>query len=567
MALLGATFGGGNVYGNVQLNGATTYVGDVNITAGFNAILQFFSQSDTFVGEIRLDNDNSNLLLVEPEEEVVGGLKSFSFTIDKLPDFSFFNLMKVKIIIDGNHWYTGELLISSEPDERDPEKEFLGRGYIKYLDDIDDIEETYLNKTIKEIMVDLINTYILPNTPIEYDEDIINPPNITITKYEINNKSLRKVFDDLLEIANRNYNTEEYTFGINKDLFIYFEEISRNILSGYFEGYQFQNPKVKVRDNKVINYIDIYRSKENQTDELELVSTVQDSESQSRYGIRKSKITINDYVDTNTAERIAEAKLNKFKDAFTSVSLSDLEIDDRLPIGFYNISNRFQNYTKLINDCEDLADWDQTLTNATLTLDGDEYISGKNSLLLTANNAIDEFIEIDLDETVMYPDILKIYFKQNITGEYVNVTVFDEDGNTIQAGETMTYKILAEDGTFILNEEGGKILQETTEQFGIDIKIIEDWFLYKFDISAIDNIKKIRLQIITSTSFELNIDRVELETNSWFTRTLKLDKIKYSLNRTGIKADPEFGEKIDSIIDDIKKLSEKDSLILGIFQK
>jgi hypothetical protein len=46
-----------------------------------------------------------------------------------------------------------------------------------------------------------------------------------------------------------------------------------------------------------------------------------------------------------------------------------------------------------------------------------------------------------------------------------------------------------------------------------------------------------------------------------------LDEITYNLNRTGIKAKAKFGEKIDNIIDDVKKLSDEDTTILGIFRK
>lgn len=568
MALLKPILGAGHILGSFVFGGVKTYVGDAEIIPPLNSILQFYSQSDYFVGDIRLDHSNSNYLKVKATEEKVGGLKGFNFEIDKLPDFSFFNLMKVRIILNGVHWYTGELLLSEEPDTRDPVKQFSGRGYVKYFSDIDNITETYENKTLKEILEDQIFNNIISITPIKYDPDLIAPPDITITKMEISSKSVKKIFDNILDIANKNYDTAQYTYGVNKDLFVYFREIERTVKNNYFEGYQFQDPKVKVNDSKVINSIELFRAKENNTDELETIGIIEDSESISRYGLRKSKITSNEYIDNTTTVNIANSKLKKFKDALTEISVKDMELDDPIEIGFYNISNRIQEYKKLVNDCENLSDWTISTGTSSISLDSLNYISGKNSFKWESpGNATGDNIEIELDDPIMYPLTLRAYFKQDVVGEKINLTAYDEDGNEITAGEMEYFNILTEDGGFLLAENGDFIVQEDTNQLGIDIKIIEDWFLFKFDISTISNLKKINFYILNNDAFVLNIDRIEVISKSFFTRLLTLDKAEYELNRNGITFSGVFGEKIDTVLDDIKKLEEDDQNILGLFQK
>jgi len=568
MALLKPISNGGFIYGSFQLQGTKLYVGDSEFVQQFTAILQFFSQSDYFVGDIRLDHDNASYLKIKLTEEKIGGLKGFSFEIDNLPNFSFFNLMKVKIVLNNSHWYTGELLLSEQPDTRNPIKEFQGRGYVKYLDDIENITVTYNNETLKNIIIDQIENNIITNTPIEYDPDLINPPDITITKLEFTKKSVNKILKEVLEISNNDYDTSQYTYGVDKNLFFYFNKIETDIKDGFFEGYQYNDPKIKQDDSKIINQLDIFRAKENSSDELEFINSVSDNESQSRYGLRKEKITINEYIDNDTALNIANAKLNKFKNPFTQIDIKDIEIDDVYNVGFYNISSRIQEYKKLVNDCEDLNLWSLDLSLSSIQLDNEEYISGKNSFKWTSSgNASGNNIELTLDEPIMYPKTLRAYFKQSEVGQIINMTVFDEDNNEINAGPEMFYNILTEEGGFLLTEDNNFIIQEDTDQLGVDVKIIEDWFLFEFDISSISNLKKIVYFVISNDSFVLNLDRIEVISKSYFTRSLVLDKANYELDRTGIKFNGTFGEKINSIIDDIKKVEEDDKNILGLFEK
>jgi len=568
MALLKPILNSSFIFGSTVLNGVKTYVGEVEFLKNFSAELQFFSISDSFLGDIRLDNDSSNYLKLKLTENKIGGLKGFQFEIDVLPNFSFFNLMKIKFFINSIHSYTGELLLSDQQDDDSSIKSFSGRGYVKYLDDIDNITVTYENKTLKEIIIDQIETNISPNTPIEYDSDKINPPDITITKMEFSDKSVAKIFNGILEIANKDYNIKQYTYGVDKDMFFYFSQIETEIKDGFFEGYQFQKPKVKQDDSKIINELNIYRAKENQSDELEFVSSVSDAESQSRYGLRKSKLTVNEYIDNDTVLKIANAKLNRFKDPFTQIDIKDLEIDNIFEIGFYKISSKIKEYKKLINDCEDLSLWNLDISPSTIQIDNDNFISGKNSFKWESpGNAAGNTINLELNETIMYPTTLIAYFKQNSAGTLINMTVYDEDNNEINAGPEMFYNILTEDGGFFLTEDNDFIVQEDTEQFGVDIKITEDWFLFEFDISAISNIKKIAYFIISDDAFIINLDRIEVISKSYFTRELTLDKANYELDRTGIKFNGSFGENIETIIDDLKKVENENKNILGLFEK
>ena len=72
MALIKPILNSNFKFGSTTLLGTRTIFLDPEITQGFNAILQFFSQSDVFIGDIRLDNDNSNFLQLDITENKVG---------------------------------------------------------------------------------------------------------------------------------------------------------------------------------------------------------------------------------------------------------------------------------------------------------------------------------------------------------------------------------------------------------------------------------------------------------------------------------------------------------------
>ena len=62
MAELTPVLGNGFLYGDTVLGNSKEYVGDANITQRFGAYLQFYSQSGSFIGDIRLDNDDTGFL-------------------------------------------------------------------------------------------------------------------------------------------------------------------------------------------------------------------------------------------------------------------------------------------------------------------------------------------------------------------------------------------------------------------------------------------------------------------------------------------------------------------------
>jgi hypothetical protein len=548
-------------YGD-PLRGTRSYISDLDITPPTGIEIQFFSLSGEFVGLVGTTFDNSNLVNLTLEERRIGGLNKFSFTISRTVNIPFYNRMETRFYIDSVLWYVGELDFRPDQDKREERYEYIGRGYIGYLKDIK-IDKLYQNKTIKEIIVDLIENE-LDETPINYNPDLINPPNITITKIEFKNKTIDKAMKSLLEIANFDYNSEQYTYGIDTVKQFYFEKIPTDIETGLFEGYQYQNPDVKETTNEIVNKIDIFRAQED-SQQVEFITSVSDSDSIELYGEKYETMTISDFVDTNTAIKIAEAKIEHKKDPIVTAEIKDLVTEaNPYPIRFYYLNNKVNDYIKLIDEFNNLNDWTRNIVNTTVTVETNKVLSGKKAFkCVLASGSDGEYIEFELDETLYYPTALILWISQNPAGDTLAIRVFDEDGNFIDLGSGL-YEL--EDGTgfYELEDESGFY---DLELGTIDIDIVDDYQKRRFDATGIENIKKIRIIFKRSTNFTIYLDRLEIETNTYLQRELILDKIKYTMDKNRTLADCTFGDEIDNIIEDIKKIDDKNRNIYDIFTK
>jgi hypothetical protein len=562
MGLLKPIMGIGQFYGNVILRGNSTFIDPLDINAPTGIEIQFYSPSGEFVGMVGTTFDDSNLINWEVEEKKIGGLEKFQFSITRLVDIPFYNQMETRMFINGKYWFSGELQLKPNEDRRNPNYIYEGRGWVSYLKEIK-INKLYENKTLEFILKDILENDIAPETPILYNPSLIVPPNYTVTKLEFKKKTAKKAIDTVLEIANIDYTTNQYRYGVNKEKQFFFEEIDDEEIEGYFEGYQYQDPDVKEDLKAVINQIDIYRAQEDSQD-VEFVSRVEDTESQGLYGIRNRDITISDFVDTTTAERIANAIIERFKEPITEIKINDLETkEDPYDIGFYLINNKRDDYSTAINEFENVSDWNTTnAPNTSITETQDKVLSGKKAFqIITGSGSNGEFIEYTLDDAFNFPSTMRLYVAQEEEGEYFTLQLEDEDGEVLDIGEAY---ILAEDGTFILNEEGGFIEQQLS---GIDIDLIEDYQDLYFDVSILENIKKIRIIFVTDEAKTIYLDRLDIFSSTYKQNKLTIEKIKYSQEGNTVLAQVIYGEEIDNVINDIKKIGDKQINIINIFQK
>jgi hypothetical protein len=381
---------------------------------------------------------------------------------------------------------------------------------------------------------------------------------------EAKNKKINVIIERLLEIANYNYTEDQYRLGVDNEMEFFFEKIDNDTITGFFEGYQYQNPDVNTNKNDIINQIKIYRSQED-SQQVELITTVEDLTSQGLYGLKFKKLIVADFVDANTAIKIAQSILEFRKDPQKIIEIGNINVGTTpFTFGFYDIHNKNDFYIEKVSDFEQLSDWTINSVGTTITVIQDNVFSERNAFkIVTSANSIGDFMEIELENAVYFPEQLIFYVNQNPLGEVINIQIEDEDGNILGLSEGF---LLLEDGGFLLQENGGRLLLEDLN-VGIDIRIVDEYQKQVFDLTSLTNVKKIKISFITNNIFTLYFDRMEIKYKGYKYNNLVLDSIKYESSRSNILANMTFGDKVPSIVNDIKEVKDESDNILGIFEK
>lgn len=535
MAFLKPIIGIGQKMSNMMIYGNNSYVTDADITTGFNISISFYSLTGEYVGSVNTTPDSVGWIDFSIKQKRIGGLDNFEFSISKNLDIPFYNQMEVRFLFAGNHWFTGELTYKPELDSRDTKYKFQGVGYSSYLKKIK-ITQTYQNKSFIFILQDLIENYIFGYTPILYNLELLNVPNIIISYFEIKNKSLDKVMQMLLKIANVNYKTLQYEYGVDKNRQFYFRPISNDIYRGFFEGFQFQDPEVKSNVKDVINRVDIYRAVLG-SNELEYVSTVQNTESQEKLGLANRDLEIPDFMDQITAEKIANAIIERLDEVKETVKLKILDTEDEpYPIGFYAINSKIDNYNKVVNNFDKLAEWTRHGNNTTISIDETKVLSGRRSMKITTGAVSQgEYIEYTLSESYQYPNLLRLYLAQYDTGQSLRIIAYDDNNNYVVSNVNFT--------------------------------ITEDYWRHIFDISSLDNLSKVRIEFLDNNTHTIYLDNLDVTTFSWSQKVLVLNDITYTLDRNKLICAPQFGEDIFDYISEIKKIKDSSDNIFEIIKR
>lgn len=537
MSLLSAISRMGHVYNNVILRGANNLTSDYLFTpTPDNIFFQFLTATDIFIDSLYVESEDLTKIGIEFTVNIYGGLKKLSISLSKEFNLKLFHQMKARIFINNSHFFTGFISYVPKEDTTEEVIEYKGEGYISQLDKIT-IEELYENKTVLEILTDLINVQAA-NTDILFNLSFINPRNVTLTKFEVNKKSILKAVQNLLEICNVNFSSTEYEYGVNKDNYFYFLPIDKTILiNSFFEGYHFQKPDIKTSIKDVVNKINIFRTQEG-TSTTEYVSSVQDNNSIEAYDLHEKKITYADYFDQTTIEEMATYIIERFKNPTLSIGIENILAkiyDEILPFGLYRINAKPDDYVEIIEDCVNYDDWDVThISNTTLSIESYYIFSGRKSFkCVTAAGSNGEYLEYEFNSLYWFPESFNIYVFQEEAENIIDIEIEDENGNV--------------------------------DNLVITASLIESFVKYSVDTTNY-NIKYIRIIFRTDNARTIYIDKLELVNNAWSSNDVILREIECEIKAGQFIYNLDFGEKEDTAVDNIKKLTDKNQDLYSIFE-
>lgn len=365
--------------------------------------IRIISDTGEVVSLLSSDTRQGSILNTTIVAEKIGGLKEFTFTLDRKTDVPLFNSMICEIYLEGSKKFTGYTLTVPTVESNNPELFIEGRGFYFKLEE-KFITQTFTSTTI-EAAIAAIN---LTGTGVKYNASKIDA-NVSLTNIEFKDKSIENILTSFLKIANQDFNTTEYIWGVDEEMELYFYPIPEEPKASLFEGFQFQTPSVDVID-EVINTVDAWRTKTGAPGETEFVATYIDSGSIDRNAPRARKLIFPDFANASDIQNIADAIIQRNLDPKKRIKISNLNIGV-LDFGKYNISIKPEEYFSVINEADSLDGWDLSgAPNMPVTVSDEQVLTGRASLKFEPNaSAQGNFARYTLPIKLNAPLLLRVY--------------------------------------------------------------------------------------------------------------------------------------------------------------
>jgi hypothetical protein len=572
-----------------------------------DCLIEFYTPSGVWVDCINTKALMPYAIQFKITDEKLWGLKKFEIKIQRNIDIRLFNQMLVKFWINSNHWFTGYIDFLPVYDQTDKTIELEGYGFARQLDKNALLQIVYNNEDVSDIIDDIFTNQINGMTDILYNAANINLPAKILTTLEANDKQAANVIESILEACNSNFDTTEYTAWIAPDRYIYIDEVEKiNIIRNFFEGYDYQDTKPKLKSDKLTNKINIYKTAAG-SQTVSYDSTVSDADSIAKYDEKIQKLTIPSNMDSTTGQDIANYKISRWKDPKKTLQVKDLQIEDEpFPFGSYGITSRHQDNTIVIDECNALTDWNYNLPGSSLTIDKTKVFSGRNAFRweVTAYNT--DYIEYELDEPLWFWESLTFWISPETDNCEYQVYIEDKDGNSLNSDyficetydvnpdylilengvdyfttnstrsvwRNIVISVVHDNRNIALENEDLFVLENGVDELVIDgyrtslnVLVIGDYNPMRiYNENQLTNIKKFKLANVGNgtTSY---LDRLEISGRIFLTSKLTLEKITYSSNANQILADADFGEIEENAIDKIKEINKKQANIFSIFEK
>lgn len=537
--------------------------------------LKLFSPSGELIAILSDTNRSGQSLNVILSEQKMGGVTEFSFSIAKDLDIPITRNTECYFYVNQVLWKIGYVTSEPQPDQDNPLLSVEGSGFASRLEK-KVINETYAAQTLDAIVKDVANTYLGSDVGVFYDVAKIDTPTIAAIDIQFKDKDLLKVFTTLIEIANYDYDADKYRFYVDNERELVFENISETIITNLFEGYQYQRPEVSIDNTRIVNKILAYRTKTADPDVVEYVDAYEDTDSQGRYGLFEKKLTFPDYANTATIQKIAETMLARNGAPSPIVKIIDYPLGaNPLSFGKYRLSNRKDTFWKVAADCDTLTGWDQAgISNTSLALSSTHVLTGRQSLKFTTAAGSDgEYVEFTLPNQIPFPTIVRIFIYFDSVAIPIQVTFYDDLGNTVEIDFTATIadqwakysqdvELLTEVVSLYVDPNGSE------ENLFVDPNGSEEDLVVRNLLQAgLFNVETVRIMFLTDDAADIYVDRLDAYATIYGAHELQLEEIEYHLSKIELSANINFGEKDDSLIDEVKKKVEPGNLALDVFSK
>lgn len=231
------------------------------------------------------------------------GCGAFSFMLDDTPpfDLTYRTRADIHLYFDELAWFTGFVQTIPQPGQKKP-FEFSGFGFFEQLDWVT-VSKDYENQDVADIVKDIVQNMVAPNTQIIYNESKVETTGYTITNIDFYLSFAKDAIQSLADIA------QGFEFGVDNVREFYFRPIDTDLKYHFWSGKHFQDMGIEENPFAVRNrlYIKVGLIQGEGYGYIKegsnCIGYVEDVDSIAIYGLREDIVTAPDVLDVDDAWR------------------------------------------------------------------------------------------------------------------------------------------------------------------------------------------------------------------------------------------------------------------------
>jgi len=275
--------------------------------------IKFYDTLDNKIGEI--GSDVKHARISQAKFELMDfGCGSFSFVLDDEPpfDLTFRTRVDIHLYFDEVAWFTGFVQDIPQPGERKPFV-FEGFGFFEQLDWVQ-VDADYQSEEVSDIVKDIIENTVAPNTQIIYNAAKIEATGYTVEDADFYLIKAKDAIQQLADIA------QGFEFGVDNVREFYFRPIDTDTKYELWTGKQFQYLNIEENPHTVRNrlYVKVGLIQGEGFGYIKegsnCIGSVEDAVSIATYGVREDVISAPDVLNVDDALQWAAQILAEVKD-------------------------------------------------------------------------------------------------------------------------------------------------------------------------------------------------------------------------------------------------------------
>jgi hypothetical protein len=240
----------------------------------------------------------------------------FSFTLGE--DLPYRTRVDIHPYFDPVPWFTGFIQTIPQVGQKKPH-EYSGYGFYEQLDWVL-VTGSYENQDAANIVKDIIQNKVAPNTQIIYNASKVETTGYTVQSIDFDHTPAKDAVQTLADMA------QGFEFGVDNSREFYFRSKDTNVNYSFWVGKHFQDIEIQENPHTVRNKLYI-KMGEIQTGGSNIIGSVQDNSSISSYGLREDIIDAPEILDSADATQWANEILAKMKNPEIVAKISNVIFD------------------------------------------------------------------------------------------------------------------------------------------------------------------------------------------------------------------------------------------------